>query len=101
MPPGWHVTMGPGGVLYEPRYFAEGAYSLQSEIFHFPNSANSEYGFAVGARDLGAPGARDVEVVLRGDGSVSVWERTAGGTRALADWRRAEAVISNDGKEVV
>jgi hypothetical protein len=101
MPPGWHVTMGPGGVLYEPRYFAEGAYSLQSEIFHFPNSTNSEYGFAVGVREPGAPSARYVAFVLRGDGSVSAWERSADGTRSLAEWRRAEAVIPNDGKDVI
>jgi len=101
MPPGWHVTMGPGGVLYEPRYFAEAAYSLQSEIFHFPNSTNSEYGFVVGARDLGSPSARYVAIVVRGDGSASAWERTASGTRALAEWRRAEAVIPNDGKDVI
>jgi hypothetical protein len=101
MPPGWHVTMGPGGVLYEPRYFAEGAYSLQSEIFHFPNSTNGEYGFAVGGRDLGGTGARYVAFLLRGDGSVAAWERGSGGTRILAEWRRADAVIPNDGKDVV
>jgi hypothetical protein len=101
MPPGWHVTMGPGGVLYEPRYFAEGAYSLQSEIFHFPNSTNSEYGFAVGGRDLAGPGARYVAFLLRGDGSVSAWERSSSGTRTLAEWRRADAVIPNDGKDVI
>ena len=47
MPPGWHVTMGPGGVLFDPRYFADGAYSIESNIFHFPNSSNAEYGLAV------------------------------------------------------
>lgn len=101
MPPGWHITMGPGGVLYEPRYFAESGYSLQSEIIHFPNSANSEYGFVVGGRDLDGAGARYVAFVLRGDGSVSAWERSSAGTRTLADWRRAEAVIPNDGTDAV
>jgi hypothetical protein len=101
MPPGWHITMGPGGVLYEPRYFAEGAYSLESEAFHFPNSTNGEYGFFVGGRELDGPGARYVAFVLRGDGSVSAWERSGGSIRSLAGWRRAEAVIPNEGKEVV
>jgi len=101
MPPGWHITMGPGGVLYEPRYFAEGAYALESEVFHFPNSTNGEYGFLVGGRDLDRPGARYVAFVLRGDGSVSAWEQTGGGTRNLAQWRRAEAIIPSDGKEVI
>ena len=52
MPPGWHVTMGPGGLLFDPRYFAEGVYSIESNIFHFPNSSNAEYGLAVGGADL-------------------------------------------------
>ncbi len=101
MPPGWHITMGPGGTLYEPRYFAERAYSLESETFLFPNSANSEYGYVVGGRDLDGAGARYVAFVLRGDGSVSAWERTSGATRIITDWRRADAVIPTDGKSVI
>ena len=48
MPPGWHMTMGPGGVLYEPRYFAEGSFTLETNIFHFPNNSAAEYGLMLG-----------------------------------------------------
>lgn len=101
MPPGWHVTMGPGGVLFDPRYFAEGTYTIETKIFHFPNSAKSEYGIMVGGRDLEGPGARYVAFVLRGDGSVAAWEQAGGERRTLSDWKRAEAVLASDGKEVV
>jgi len=101
MPPGWHVTMGPGGVLYDPRYFADGAYTIEAKVYHFPNSTNAEYGFAVGGRQLDGQEARYVAFVARADGSVAAWEQDAGERRMLSDWRRAEAVIPNDGKEVV
>ena len=101
MPPGWHITMGPGGVLFDPRYFAEGGFSLEAEVFHFPNSTNGEYGFFVGGSALDGTSPRYVGFTLRGDGAVAAWERSAAGTRSLADWRRAEAVIPTDGKTVV
>lgn len=101
MPPGWHVTMGPGGVLYEPRYFAEGVYSVESQIFHFPNSSNGEYGIAVGGADLEGPNARYVAFVARADGSVAAWEQNGSERRILSEWKRAEAVTPNEGKDVV
>jgi hypothetical protein len=101
MPPGWHITMGPGGVLFDPRYFAEGQFTLESEVFHFPNSSNGEYGFFVGGTDLEGGGARYVSFALRGDGSAAAWERRAGETQMLSEWRGAEAVISTDGKGMV
>lgn len=101
MPPGWHMTMGPGGVLYEPRYFAEGSFTLESNIFHFPNSGAGEYGLMLGGKDLDGGGARYVAFVVRGDGSVAAWERSGGRDRMLAEWRRAEAVRATDGKDVV
>lgn len=101
MPPGWHMTMGPGGVLYDPRYFAERSFTIESQYFHFPNSSGAEYGLMVGGRDLDGGGARYVAFVARGDGSVAAWERVGGRDRMIADWRRAEAVRATDGKDVV
>jgi hypothetical protein len=101
MPPGWHVTMGPGGVLYDPRYFADGAYSIESQIYHFPNSTNAEYGFAVGGRQLEGQQARYVAFVARADGSVAAWEQQGSERRMLSDWKHADAVVPNDGKAVV
>ena len=101
MPPGWHVTMGPGGVLYDPRYFADGSYTIESQIYHFPNSTNAEYGFAVGGRRLDGPEARYVAFVARADGSVAAWEQQGSERRMLSDWKHADAVIPNAGKEVV
>ncbi len=91
MPPGWHMTMGPGGVLFDPRYFAGDSYTLESQIYHFPSSANEGYGLMVGGADLEGQ-ARYVVFAMRGDGSVAAWEHAAGRDRMLAPWARADAV---------
>ena len=94
-------NMGPGGVLYDPRYFTDGPVTLESEIFHFPSSANNEYGFFLGGSGLEDGGGRHVAFVFRGDGSVAAWEKGPSGSRMLADWRRAEAILASDGKGIV
>jgi len=101
MPPGWHVTMGPGGVLYDPRYFADGSYTVESQVYHFPNSTNAEYGIAVGGEQLDGPEARYVAFVVRADGSVAAWEQHGNERRMLSGWKRADAVVPSDGKQVV
>lgn len=101
MPPGFHVTTGPGVVLYEPRYFAERNYVVETEIFHFPNSGAEEYGLFVGGRELEGSRPRYLAFVVRKDGSVAAWEQVGSARRMLAEWRRVEAVAPNDGKEVV
>jgi hypothetical protein len=101
MPPGWHITMGPGGVHFDPRNLGLGDYTIESQIFHFPNSSNGEYGIIVGGRDLEGAAARYVVFAARGDGSVAAWERSGGQNRMLAEWRRADAVHAADGKEIV
>jgi hypothetical protein len=87
--------------IFDPRYFTESQFSLESEVFHFPNSSNGEYGFFVGGNDLEGGAGRYVSFVFRGDGAVAAWERRADGTRMLSEWHRAEAVIPTDGREVV
>jgi len=101
MAPGWHVTMGPGGVLFDPRYFVEGGYVLESEVFLFPDSGQGQYGFFVGGTDLEGAGSRYVAFVLRGDGSVAAWEQRGGNRRVLSDWQPAGAVRPGEPNGVV
>ena len=53
MPPGWHVTMGPGGVAYRPEYRASGRFVVESELFLFPDSSDEGVGIFVGGQSLG------------------------------------------------
>jgi len=101
MAPGWHVTMGPGGLLFEPRYFLEGNYLLESEIFLFPDSLNGEYGFFVAGKDLDGAAPAYVVFAVRGDGAVAAWQHAGGTSRMLSDWRPADAVRQGSSTAVV
>ena len=61
MPPGWHITTGPGAILYPSAHGeAEGNFSVETEIHLFPGTAprNSACSWAAAiptARRLGTP----------------------------------------------
>ncbi len=95
MPPGWHVTTGPGVLLY-PTTNGEidGNFTLEAEIFLFPGQATDEYGIFLGGQDIDSSAAPDYSAfVLRRDGQAAVMRRHGGQTTALAAWQRHEAVV--------
>lgn len=87
MPPGFHITMGPGGVLYHPSIGAEGRFELESEFFLFPGSGAEEYGLAFGGS------AEWVGFVARGDGSSAVLRYRGGTTTVAREWRASGAIV--------
>lgn len=104
MAPGWHVTMGPGGVLHDPREQADHRFILSSELILFPDAAlDGEYGVFVGGKAMESSAAEWVAFVVRGDGSAAVLHRVGGETRPLMPWTRhagvkprpAEATVTN------
>ncbi|MBK8004346.1 MAG: hypothetical protein IPK12_10540 [Gemmatimonadetes bacterium] len=101
MPPGFHMTTGPGAIFYDPRFFGERQFTLEAQIFHFPNSRGAEYGLFIGGQELEGGAPRYVAFVLRGDGSVAAWEQRGEARRVLAEWRRADAVAPGAKDNVV
>jgi hypothetical protein len=100
MPPGWHVTTGPGVLLY-PTTNGEigGNYSLEAEVFLFPGEATDEYGLFLGGQDIDTSAAPDYTAfVLRREGEAAVLRRRAGQTTPLADWQRHEAIVKGNVK---
>lgn len=104
MAPGWHLTMGPGGVLYDPLEAADHRYVLTAELILFPDaSLQGEYGVFVGGRSLEGPAAHWVAFVVRGDGSSAVLQRNGRETRQVIPWttragvkpRPADATVTN------
>jgi hypothetical protein len=87
MPPGWHVTMGPGAVLSDSMHRAEGRFAVESEIFLFPNSSASEYGIVLANDDQGWTG-----FLLRRDGSAAIIRHAGGRVTPLADWAAHDSV---------
>lgn len=87
MPPGWHITTGPGTLLYDPANVAAGRFGLSMEVHLFPKASDEGYGLFLGGRDLDTPAASWVGVLMRRDGAVQV-VRVAGSSRTtLLDWR--------------
>jgi hypothetical protein len=96
MPPGWHITTGPGALLYPMSHGeVDGNFSLESEIFLFPGESRDEYGLFLGGRDIDTAGTPDYSAfVLRRDGHAAVLRRRAGETTPLAAWQRHEAIVT-------
>ena len=96
MAPGWHVTMGPGGVLYDPENRGSGRFEVSAQFFLFPEPSNEEYGVFIGGTDLGGQGARWTAFVIRGDGSAAVFDNAAGVSREVMGWTKHAAVVPRD-----
>jgi hypothetical protein len=96
MPPGWHVTTGPGVLLY-PAIHGEvdGNYSLEAEIFLFPGESTEEYGLFLGGRDIESSAAPEyVAFVLRRDGHAAIVRQGGGSPTAVSAWQRHAAILA-------
>lgn len=71
MAPGWHVTMGPGGFLFDPANVAGGRFAVEAEMIAFPSSSNEPFGLFIGGHEE-ATGASATSFLLRRDGRFAV-----------------------------
>jgi hypothetical protein len=101
MPPGWHITTGPGVLLYPTANGdVSGNFSIEADIFLFPESSAEEYGLFLGGRDIeGSATPAYLAFVLRADGHAAILRRAGGQTTALADWQRHDAILVKHEKE--
>jgi len=99
MPPGWHVTTGPGVLLYPTMQGdVAGNFSLEAEIFLFPGESPEEYGLFLGGLDIDTSETPDYSAfVLRRDGHAAILRRRAGQTTPLVNWQRHEAIVPHKG----
>ena len=95
MAPGWHITMGPGGVLYDATVRADGRFIVEGEMILFPDASDAEYGIVVGGAALGGASVdvRWSAFVVRSDGSAAVFRHADGVTTALMPWSVHAAVV--------
>lgn len=92
MAPGWHITMGPGAALYDPRERAEGRFVVSADLILFPDASANEYGLFVGGKGLETPGKEWYAFVVRLDGSFAVMHRAGSETHMVMPWAKHEAV---------
>ncbi|HET7218166.1 MAG TPA: hypothetical protein VFJ02_08955, partial [Vicinamibacterales bacterium] len=56
MPPGWHVTTGPGVLLYPATHGdVSGNFAVEADVFLFPGDSTEEYGVFVGGANIDGP----------------------------------------------
>lgn len=92
MAPGWHVTQGPGALLYDGGGDARERFVVEGELILFPDASNEEYGVFVGGTDLTGDGQGWLAFVVRGDGRAAVIRSVAGERSMLLDWSAHAAV---------
>ena len=96
MPPGWHVTTGPGTILFHPDHIGKGNFAVEAEVFLFPGDSPSDYGLIVGGRDLDpqkSPGY--IAFLARRDGKAAVLR--LGGMSPIVDWKANSGVVAQSG----
>ena len=101
MPPGWHVTTGPGVLLFPaartaltPNFF------LEATTFLFPGDSPEEFGIFVGGGNLDAAQSPEYTAfVIRRDGQAAIVRRTTAAVTPLVDWFSHEAVVPHRGGE--
>jgi hypothetical protein len=100
MAPGWHITTGPGVILFEPSYSARGRFVVESESFLFPGTSDAGFGVVVGGTALDSS-PQYVAFLIRRDGSAAVERVADGRTTPLRPWTKAAAIVPGTQKESV
>jgi hypothetical protein len=93
MAPGWHVTMGPGGILYPSDEVLAGPFAVESVIFIFPDPSDEGYGIFVGGAGLEGPDRTWIALLARPDGAAGVFRHAGGRTEPLIPWAIHEGVL--------
>ena len=99
MPPGWHITTGPGALLYPTDALAlTPNYAVESTIFLFPGESREEYGLFLGGREIESERPPEYTAfVLRRDGQAAVLKRTASGLAPIVDWQAHDGIVPHRG----
>ena len=99
MPPGWHVTTGPGVLLYPteaPKLTQN--FSLEATIFLFPGESREEFGMFLGGQEVDSQRpAEYTAFVIRRDGQAAVLKRAAADVTPIVAWQAHEAIVPHKG----
>jgi hypothetical protein len=97
MPPGWHVTTGPGAFLFDPAWQVAPVGVVHAEIFLFPDSGPAEYGVFLAGDAMNDRVRRYTAVLLHRDGQVGVFRHAAGQVDTLLAWTANPAIAALSG----
>jgi hypothetical protein len=100
MPPGWHITTGPSGILYNPEMTAGGDYRVEMEVYLFdPEGRRESFGFFVGGRDLQSDGQGYLYFLIRDGGEFLIKLREGENTRTIQNWTPHPAILAYADRE--
>jgi hypothetical protein len=99
MPPGWHVTTGPGSIVYDPAVTLSGRFAVSMDVHLFPKPSAEGYGLFLGGSNLEDGNQSWVGFLMRHDGAVSVVHRAGRQTHTLAGWTPGDAVKPHPGTD--
>ncbi|HSJ15044.1 MAG TPA: hypothetical protein VK939_11550 [Longimicrobiales bacterium] len=101
MPPGWHITTGPGVLAWDDRHAFDGRYHVEAEMILFPDPGPEGFGLFVAGRELETAGSEYVAFLIRADGAAGVFRVQGGRSEPLAEWRPAAGVRRHEGTGTV
>lgn len=103
MTPGFHVTTGPGVILWHPDSSATGSFAIDGGIFLFPTSGRDEegYGIFVGGHQLDGPEPRYTYFLLRNDGKFLIKQRNGAHMTVLKEWTASPAIKLQKGTDAM
>ncbi len=100
MPPGWHITNGPGMLLFDPGLEATGRFQLETDFFLFPDPTDQPVGLFIAGKDLEEPSRVDwLGLLVRRDGTAGVIHRQGSADLALVPYRTTDSLGAHPGKE--
>ena len=93
MTPGWHVTTGPSGILWNPSQAGSGNYMLEADLHLFdPGERREAFGIFFGGSDLQGDGQAYTYFLIRRTGEYLIKGRAGADTETLAGWAAHDAI---------
>jgi hypothetical protein len=98
MAPGWHVTAGPAGVLYDPANALSGRFRVESTVFVFSAAPGAGAGVAVGGTALDGAG-RAFTVFEVDNGRYRIVRHSGARAEELVGWTAHDSIPTGAGAE--
>lgn len=94
---GYHATMGPAALLYNPAWTHSGSYAVSARFTQTKAPAHPEaYGIAIGGTDLDAADQRYTYFLVRGTGEYFIATRDGAERTIVVPWTAHDAVTAQN-----
>jgi hypothetical protein len=97
---GYHVTLGPSGIFYDPANEVDGEFRVQARFTQTVATRHPEaYGLFVGGQNLAGPDQDYLYFLIRQDGRYLVKHRAGQETHTILDWTEHPVIARVAGEE--